>query len=85
VKCVQVQEVWVGELVQIGADEVAQVGTYASVLVLIVVLLRVGVQIFVVMWSLRADDAGRQHALALLRLLSARSFLTLKRRRGEQQ
>jgi hypothetical protein len=30
---------------------------------------RCGLQVVVVLWSLRADDAGRRHALAILRLL----------------
>lgn len=30
---------------------------------------RSGLQVVVVLWSLRADDAGRRHARAILRLL----------------
>ncbi|MGW3994335.1 hypothetical protein [Amycolatopsis sp. NPDC004772] len=34
-----------------------------------VVVLRYVTQLIVVIWSLRADEAGRKHAVALLRLL----------------
>jgi hypothetical protein len=34
------------------------------------IVIRSLLQLVVVIWSLRADDAGRRHAMAILRLLS---------------
>ncbi len=44
-------------------------GVIAAAVGLTSVGVRLTLQIIVVMWSLRADAAGRRHALALLRLL----------------
>jgi hypothetical protein len=37
-----------------------------------VAVLRYVTQLVVVVWSLRADDAGRKHAVAVLRVLNRR-------------
>jgi hypothetical protein len=44
-------------------------GLIAGAVVLATVGVRLALQFIVVVWSLRADAAGRRHALALLRLL----------------
>lgn len=44
-------------------------GVIAGIVLLISAVVRLTLQIIVVLWSLRADAAGRRHALALLRLI----------------
>lgn len=44
-------------------------GVIAGTVVLVSTGVRSLLQGIVVVWSLRADDAGRRHALAILRLL----------------
>lgn len=44
-------------------------GVIAGMVVLTSVGVRLTLQVIVVVWSLRADAAGRRHALAVLRLL----------------
>ena len=53
-------------------DEIGQWAGQATVVGLAVVVLRYGLVWVVVLWALRADAAGREFALALLRLLSPR-------------
>jgi len=57
-------EVAVGELL-------LQAGTLAGLSGATVLVLRAITQLIIVLWSLRTDDTGRKHALALLRLLRA--------------
>jgi hypothetical protein len=49
--------------------ELLQVGTIAGLSGAAMFALRGITQLVVVVWSLRADDAGRKHAIALLRIL----------------
>jgi hypothetical protein len=49
--------------------EFFQVGTIAGLAVLVPLALRSVAQLIVVVWSLRADEVGRKHALAVLRVL----------------
>jgi hypothetical protein len=57
--------------------ELFRAGVIVGLLPAVYLVLRGVTQLIVILWSLRADEAGRAHALKLLRLIG-----TLPRSRG---
>jgi hypothetical protein len=50
--------------------ELLRAGSVAGSLGVATFVLRALTQMIIVLWSIRTDEAGRKHALALLRVLS---------------
>jgi hypothetical protein len=61
-----------GLYLEVAMGELVQVGAYAGLFCGLAVAARATTHLIVVIWSLRADEAGRKHARALLRILNPR-------------
>jgi predicted lysophospholipase L1 biosynthesis ABC-type transport system permease subunit len=62
--------------------ELLQAGVVAGLSTAVVLVLRAITVLVIVVWSLRTNEAGRKHALALLRVLGANRSVTGRLRGG---